>query len=165
MVAQRNGTNGQDSQKFNKIQRVRQRRFIDAFIDYPSITKAAEATKVDRSLHYKWLEQDDWYKEEFEKIQSRIGDLLESEAYRRAVEGYEEITYEDGKEKKRYKKFSDSLLALLLKANKPDKYAERHENKKTEHHIHEHRWDLSKLTDQELEKLEKINKKATSDRT
>ena len=48
--------------------------------------------------------------------------LLEDEAYRRAVKGINKGVYYRGEKIAVEKEYSDSLLALLLRANAPDKY-------------------------------------------
>ena len=49
----------------------------------------------------------------------------EDEAFRRAVEGTEEPVYHKGAICGHVRRYSDSLLTLLLKAGDPDKYADR----------------------------------------
>lgn len=53
------------------------------------------------------------------------GDMLEAEAVRRAKTGYKKTVWFKGEPVGTEIQFSDSLLALLLKAAKPDKYADR----------------------------------------
>ena len=52
-------------------------------------------------------------------------DRLEREARRRALEGTEESVYYQGKECGRVKRYSDSLMLALLKAERPEKYKDR----------------------------------------
>lgn len=52
-------------------------------------------------------------------------DILEAEAWRRAVEGVEEPVYQGGKEVGRIQRYSDTLMVLLLKGHKPQKFRER----------------------------------------
>lgn len=49
-------------------------------------------------------------------------DSLEAEAYRRAVDGVDEPIHYRGEEVGTVKRYSDSLLTTLLKANKPKKF-------------------------------------------
>jgi hypothetical protein len=51
--------------------------------------RACEATKVGRSSHYRWLKRDAEYREAFAVAKEEVADLLEAEAFRRAVEGVE----------------------------------------------------------------------------
>ena len=77
------------------------------------------------------------------ELTERMGDYTriayaEDELHRRAVDGYEKPVFQGGYEVGRIRQFSDSLLALLLKANKPDKYADRQqvEHKGVMLHLH-----------------------------
>ena len=58
-------------------------------------------------------------------------DVLEAEALRRAVEGVDEPIYQGGALVGTVTKYSDTLLALLLKAHLPEKFRERSEVKHT----------------------------------
>ena len=51
-------------------------------------------------------------------------DALEREAWRRAVEGFEEPVHYRGEVVGYVKKYSDRMLELLLKAHRPEKYRE-----------------------------------------
>jgi len=53
-----------------------------------------------------------------------FAESLEVEAHRRAVEGVDRPIYQRGELVGTEKVYSDQLLAMLLKANKPDKYRE-----------------------------------------
>jgi hypothetical protein len=68
----------------------KQRAFLAGYVRTASITKAAKAAKIDRSLHYRWLLEDEEYKKAFAAAYLEAGDLLEDEAVRRANEGIEE---------------------------------------------------------------------------
>jgi effector-binding domain-containing protein len=56
-------------------------------------------------------------------------DIIESEATRRAVQGIKKAIYYKGEIIDYELVYSDSLLQLLLKAAKPDKYADRSQQK------------------------------------
>ena len=55
-------------------------------------------------------------------------DALELEARRRAVEGTEKPVFFQGYECGRIREYSDTLLIVLLKANRPGKFRERVEH-------------------------------------
>lgn len=119
--------------------------FLAAFRATASITKAARAAKIDRHLHYDWLEDYPEYAAAFERAKEDAAQTLEDEAVRRAHAGTEEpviyqgalcyewvevIDKETGEvltRKRKSKpltvrKFSDPLLMFLLKGFRPDKY-------------------------------------------
>ena len=56
--------------------------------------------------------------------------LAEDEAFRRAVEGVDKPVFQGGQRVGFIKQYSDNLLAVVLKAENPDKYSEKH---KVEH--------------------------------
>jgi hypothetical protein len=105
------------------------RRFLEIFGKQGNITVAAEATGIHRNTVYAWQEHDDEFAAEFRLAEQRATEVLEAEAWRRAVDGDESETpiYHRGRlighvlETKR----SDTLLIFLLKARAPEKYRER----------------------------------------
>ena len=95
--------------------------FLNYYIQTGTIKAAAKKAKITRQTHYNWLKNDPkgFYKKAFEQAERMAGDLLEEEAWRRAVEGDLQVVWYKGEKigEKRVK--SDSLLALLLKGKKP----------------------------------------------
>lgn len=65
------------------------------------------------------------FEEAFQEACEAAGDMLESEAVRRAVEGVRKPVWFKGEIVGHEVVYSDSLLTTLLKASKPDKYADR----------------------------------------
>jgi len=124
--------------------------FLAAYIRTASVTRAARAAKVERRIHYTWLEEDPEYVKAFSAAKVEAAQLLEDEAIRRAHEGVDEpLTYKgqftyktrpkkdrngnpikiDGKQVlEEYgrplavTKYSDALLMFLLKGFLPGKY-------------------------------------------
>lgn len=95
--------------------------FLNYYIQTGTIQAAAKKAKMTRQTHYNWLKNDPKgiYRRAFEEAERMAGDLLEEEAWRRAVEGDLQVVWYKGEKigEKRVK--SDSLLALLLKGKKP----------------------------------------------
>jgi hypothetical protein len=113
--------------------------FLSAYASCGSRTKAAHAIGIDRTTHYIWLREDAEYKKQFDELAEEVADLLEDEAIRRAHDGVQRIEIgrvgrdvdgpivdKEGKAIVRTE-YSDRLLELLLKANRPDKFRERRE--------------------------------------
>lgn len=98
--------------------------FLNALLKTGLRNKAAEISGVTRQSHYLWLKTDDEYVAAYEKVSTMLINNLEDAAYERAVNGVERKIYYKGKEIGTQKEYSDTLLALLLKANMPDKYKE-----------------------------------------
>jgi hypothetical protein len=121
----------------------KQRAFLASYVATASITKAAKAAKIDRSLHYRWLLEDEDYKKAFSAAQSEAGDLLEDEAVRRAHQGVRkplvyqgQFTYAQRLNKETgalenygqplaVLEYSDPLMMFLLRGFKSDKYRDR----------------------------------------
>ena len=104
--------------------------FLSALAEYGNVTQAAKKAGVNRVYLYEVKAEDKAFKKEWEKA-ARYGALrLEDEARRRAIEGWEEPVWHKGMECGTVRKYSDTLLIVLLKAHHPEKYAERN---KTEH--------------------------------
>lgn len=71
------------------------------------------------------LRDDIAFYDAFQEASQSAGDMIEAEAVRRAVQGVKKAVYFKGEIIDYEFVYSDSLLALLLKAAKADKYADR----------------------------------------
>jgi hypothetical protein len=107
-----------------KRDRGKQKAFLEAFKRTANLSKAAEGADVDRSTHFRWLRGDSDYATEFELAREEAITLLEDEAVRRAHEGTLRAVFYKGKASGAVREYSDTLLVVLLKAHKPEKYRE-----------------------------------------
>lgn len=100
--------------------------FLAAYRLTGSITEAAAAAKIDRRLHYRWLDSPA-YKEAFEKAKLEAGDMLEDVAIKRVREGTLEPVFYQGAicGSKRY--YDSGLMQFLLRGLKPEKYGSKTE--------------------------------------
>jgi hypothetical protein len=139
-----------------------QRAFLLAYCEIPSITSASEAAGITRTCHYGWMAESEDYRLAFE-IAKPIGiSSLESEAVRRAHLGCDEPVFYKGVECGSVRKYSDTLMALLLKGHKPDTYKDRSESTvKADLEISKH-VDLTKLSDEQFGTLASIVGAATA---
>ncbi|BEU87834.1 hypothetical protein TAMA11512_12980 [Selenomonas sp. TAMA-11512] len=103
-----------------------QNKFLNFFAQLGTIARAADAMGIARQTHYDWM-KDDVYKIAFLEAKEQAKDLIEEEAYRRAVLGDDRDIFYKGEKVGTVKSYSDTILALLLKGNFPDKYKERQE--------------------------------------
>ena len=93
-----------------------QRAFLAAFRETGNVCLACKAAGVGRSSHYRWLEDDCEYRAAFDLAKEDATDVLEAEAHRRAVEGWEEpVGWYKGRAGGTVRKYSDVLLIFLLK--------------------------------------------------
>ena len=128
-----------------------------------NVSLACHHLGIGRNTVYNtWLKKED-YRERFEESRKTGGAYLEEEARRRAVDGVEIPIVYQGETVGYTRKYSDSLLMFLLKGIFPEKYRETHRgsrepipDKPSEKSGH----DLSLLTNEELETLDRIMAKA-----
>ena len=134
---------------FPRIVDSKQRTFLAAFRETGNVRLACEVAKVGRSSHYRWLEMHPAYREAFDLAKLQAAEILEQEAYRRAVEGTEEpIGWYRGVASGTVRRYSDVLLMFLLKGLLPERYRERVDLRASLAHI-----DLKQLPDELLARI------------
>jgi hypothetical protein len=84
-----------------------------------SITSACMQAGVARRTATEWRSSDPEFSEAFEESYAIGVEVLEKEAYRRAVDGNERPVFQRGVQIGTERQFSDSLLMFLLKARDP----------------------------------------------
>jgi hypothetical protein len=99
--------------------------FLDALAATASVRAACEFARIDRASVYRWRDEDSGFAEEWDAALDRGTDALEDEAVRRASEGCEKPVYRGNELLYTAREYSDALLALVLKARRPEKYRER----------------------------------------
>lgn len=114
-------------------ERTRQRA-RDAFLTElalrGNVSDAAAAAGIARRTAYEWRDTDAAFADAWTEALETAIDAMEREAHRRAVEGVEKpLIGRVGKDQDGIityvRDYSDSLMTLLLKAHRPDKYRER----------------------------------------
>jgi hypothetical protein len=83
------------------------RKFMATYAETGDVRAAAKSARMSLATHYRMLRENDWYQEAFDVARALAIDELEAEAFRRALNG------------------SDELLAFLLRAWLPELYGER----------------------------------------
>jgi len=116
----------------NRLTKEHQQAFLAAYAELGTILGATRATKLSRNAVYRWLEKDPEFAAAWRQTRREFADRLEDEARRRAVEGVEEYVVSAGKlvygpdgQPLKQRRYSDQLLALMLKAKRGDEYRER----------------------------------------
>lgn len=114
-------------QFFDKNVKIKSRadknKWLNEFVQCGSITDTCKKRGISRQTYYDWMKNDAVFARVFkEEVRPMVVSLLEDEAYRRAVKGINKGVYYRGEKVAVEKEYSDSLLALLLRANAPDKY-------------------------------------------
>lgn len=122
----------------------RRRLFLRAFAIRGIVLEGCRAAGVSRSTVSSWRTDSEWFATLYDAAVEEAADRIEAEAFRRAVDGYDEpVIYqgmptvitdkETGEERMlTVRKFSDALMQTLLKGSRPDKYRENH---KVEHDV------------------------------
>lgn len=106
---------------------ISMRAFLAAYAQTANITKAAEAAKIDRAMHYRWLERFPKYHKAFLEAERYAGDFIEGEAVRRATEGVLEPVFYQGERCGAVRRYSDGVMLTLLRGFKPAKYSNKTE--------------------------------------
>lgn len=99
--------------------------FLSALSEYGNVTQAAAAIGVHRPLLYYERNKDGSFAEVWDEAAAIGAARLEDEARRRAVEGWLEPVHYKGERTGEVRRYSDTLLIVLLKAHHPEKYRER----------------------------------------
>ena len=96
--------------------------FLETLEKTGNITVSAKLVEIDRKTAYNHRDSDEEFAKAWDEALDKAIDLLEFEARRRGLRGVEEPVFQGGKEVGRIRKYSDTLLIFLLKANRPHKY-------------------------------------------
>jgi hypothetical protein len=115
------------------VVRKRKRAFLAALASTGIVAHAAARAGWCTGSAYHHKTKDKVFADMWEEALAVSADLIEMEALRRAVHGYEKPIWDRGGKDRDpgilgYEtQYSDSLMSLLLKARKPEKFRERHE--------------------------------------
>ena len=100
-------------------------RFLKAYAVCGTVSTAAKAAGVTRNTIYVWAEHDESFALAMRQAELEATEVLETEAWRRARDGYSEPVYQQGKLVGTVQRYSDALLVFLLKARAPERYRDR----------------------------------------
>ena len=102
-------------------------RFLEVLRATCNVSEAARAIGMARQGLYEARKREAEFARLWDEAVEEAVDCLEREAWRRAVEGFEEPVFYQGAQVGVVKKYSDRMLELLLKGHLPEKYKDRHE--------------------------------------
>lgn len=117
---------------------TKQACFLRAYSIRGIVKDGCHAARVSRETVGYWREHDERFRKLCAAAEDEARDNIEAEAHRRAVVGFEEpVIYqglptmvtdpETGKERMlTVRKYSDQLMAIMLKGARPEKYRENH---------------------------------------
>jgi hypothetical protein len=84
--------------------------------------KSAKLAGVGVTTVFDWIKADAIFGDAVEIAKEKALQIFDDEAHRRAVDGVEEPVFFQGTECGMVRKYSDTLLIFLMKANNPKKY-------------------------------------------
>lgn len=87
-----------------------------------NITRAAQMVGIHRATHHEWMKTDPEYAAAFEAACDQAVEVMEAEAWRRAMQGVEKPIFQGGKLVGSVQEYSDTLLIFQLKGLRPQKY-------------------------------------------
>lgn len=99
--------------------------FLDALATGMSVSESANSAGVGLRTVYTWRKEDAEFAKDWAEAYAEGVDALETEARRRGATGVEEGIYYQGKRVDVVRKYSDTLLIMLLKARDPERFCER----------------------------------------
>lgn len=99
--------------------------FLDALARNGIVTAACKAVNIGLQTAYDERHRSAAFAKKWETALLSSGDYAESEAWRRAVLGWDEPVFQGGKQVGVVRKHSDALLLAILKARKPNDYGDR----------------------------------------
>lgn len=108
-----------------KKPRPKKEAFLAAYAECGNVTLAAKHAEMERSSHYRWLREDEGYREAFDHAHAEACDHLEAAARKRAIEGWEEPVFYEGQQCGVKQRYSDACLIFLLKGNHPHKFGDK----------------------------------------
>ncbi|MCD2322986.1 hypothetical protein LQ953_03020 [Sphingomonas sp. IC-56] len=93
---------------------LRQRAFLRALTEMGCVSDACKKVQVSTTSAYRLRAKSSEFAAAWAKAQKKGRAVLEEAAYSRAVEGWDEVVEKDGQEVSRKRRYSDSLLRLLV---------------------------------------------------
>lgn len=99
--------------------------FIETLRETANVSQSARAARVNRRTVYNWRDENPAFAADWDEALEEATDALEAEARRRALHGVAKPVFYQGAECGTVQEYSDTLMTLLLKAHRPEKYKER----------------------------------------
>jgi hypothetical protein len=102
--------------------------FLEALRTVPVIRQACEAAGVDRTTAWRARQADEGFADAWDHALEAGIDGAEQEAFRRAVQGWEQGVWHQGVLVGTERRHSDAMLSLVLKGRRKSVYADRTEH-------------------------------------
>ena len=103
-------------------------KVLEGYSRTGALVETMAKLKIQPKQHYRWLERDSIYAEDWELALEITTELLEGGMFKRAHEGVEEDTgWYKGVPGGKVTRYSDSLAIALMKARRPDRFRETYQ--------------------------------------
>lgn len=102
--------------------------FLRAYANRGIVRDGCVAASTSWGTYQRWREKDEGFNMGCKHAEMLAADRLEAEAHRRAHDGYEKPVIYQGEITETYTEYSDSLMSVLMKGYKKDKYKDRSEH-------------------------------------
>ena len=110
-----------------------QKAFLDEFAHTGIVGDGCKAAQVSRQTVLDWRSSNETFATLYLEAEAFAADAIEREVFRRGVAGYDEpLVWQGMLTGDSIRRYSDSLLALLIKAHRPDKFRERYDVRSTQ---------------------------------
>lgn len=96
--------------------------FLRTLARYGNVSRACTAAKINRDTAYAWRKLDRAFSLAWDRALEDAVEVLEQEAWRRAVKGVDRPVFHEGAQIGTVKVYSDKLIEFLLKGAAPKKY-------------------------------------------
>jgi hypothetical protein len=118
--------------KKNRLTPERQQRFLSFLGETGNVSRSLKLAGTSRPRVYTLRQNDPAFRQAWDQAEEIAADRLEEEAWRRAVEGFDEPVVSGGKLVRdeagnavMVRRYSDTLLLALLRARRPGKFNKR----------------------------------------
>src|SRR5437870_358248 len=101
--------------------RVRMRardRFIRRLAESGNVADASRKARIPSQTVYDWRKADPKFAALWDEAERVGSDAVEGETFRRAIKGWDEPVFQQGRKVGTIKRYSDRLLEILLKGHK-----------------------------------------------
>ncbi len=102
-----------------------QAAFLSNIANGKTTSAAADAAAIDIAWPFRWRDENRKFASAWKAADAAGADLIEEEAFRRAVKGVEKPVYRAGEVVGHVADYSDTMLMFLLKARRPERYGPR----------------------------------------
>lgn len=99
--------------------------FIAALSRHGNVTAACDNVGINRTTAYRAREDDKAFADLWDNALNEASDRIEFEALRRAKRGTLKPVYYQGKRVGYEREYSDTLMGMMLKGHKPEKYGDK----------------------------------------